>query len=175
MEGLGQKLQSTLQGRTCVMGVGNVDYGDDGFGVYLTEELVAAGHSDVIIAGTTPEHYLGRIAEQAFDHLLVIDATNFGDEPGTLVFLNAAEIATAFPQVSTHKISLGVLARVLEQAGTRVWLLGVQPESLEPGQELSTTMQTSMEIVHVLLRDVRACQPPRKARRHSIEAEKVLA
>jgi hydrogenase maturation protease len=173
MEGLGQKLQRTLKGRTCVMGVGNVDYGDDGFGVYLAEELVAAGISDVIIAGTTPEHYLGRIAEQAFDHLLVIDATNFHDEPGTLVFLNAAEIATAFPQISTHKISLGVLAQVLEQAGTRVWLLGVQPESLQPGQDLSATMEASMEIVHTLLRDLRA-QREGQLWSHT-GAEKVLA
>jgi hydrogenase maturation protease len=163
MEGLGQKLQRTLQGRTCVMGVGNVDYSDDGFGVYLAEELVAAGISDVIIAGTTPEHYMGRIAEQGFDHLLVIDATNFNDVPGTVVFLNAAEIATAFPQISTHKISLGALARALEHAGTRVWLLGVQPESLQPGQELSATMEASMEIIHGLLRDVRTCQEPQGA------------
>ena len=169
MEILGQRLQNTLQGRTCVMGVGNVDYGDDGFGVYLAEELVAAGLTDVIIAGTTPEHYLCRIAEQGFDHLLVVDATNFGDEPGTVVFLNAAEIETAFPQVSTHKISLGVLARVLEQTGTKVWLLGVQPESLEPGQELSRTMQASLEIVHCLLRDVRACQTPPQIWRDQME------
>jgi hydrogenase maturation protease len=173
MEGLGQKLQRTLKGRICVMGVGNVDYGDDGFGVYLAEELVAAGISDVIIAGTTPEYYLGRIAEQSFDHLLVIDATNFHDEPGTVVFLNATEIAAAFPQISTHKISLGVLAKALEQAGTRVWLLGVQPESLQPGQELSATMEASMEIVHGLLRALRA---EREAQlwSHS-RAEKVLA
>ncbi|HEV2118053.1 MAG TPA: hydrogenase 3 maturation endopeptidase HyCI [Terriglobales bacterium] len=169
MEILGQRLQSTLRGRVCVMGVGNVDYGDDGFGVYLAEELVAAGLADVIIAGTTPEHYLGRIAEQGFDHLLVVDATNFGDEPGTVVFLNAAEIETAFPQVSTHKISLGVLARVLEQTGTKVWLLGVQPESLEPGQELSRTMQASLEIVHCLLRDVRTCQTPPQMWRDQME------
>jgi hydrogenase maturation protease len=173
MEGLGQKLQRTLQGRICVMGVGNVDYGDDGFGVYLAEELIAAGVPDVIIAGTTPEHYLGAIAEQDFDHLLVIDATNFQDEPGTMVFLNAAEIGTAFPQISTHKISLGVLAQVLEGAGTRVWLLGVQPESLQPGQDLSSTMEASMEIVHGLLRDLRA-QREGQGWSHS-RAEKVLA
>ena len=75
-----------------------------------------------------------------------------------MVFLNAAEIATAFPQISTHKISLGVLAQVLEGAGTRVWLLGVQPESLQLGQELSATMEASMEIIHGLLRDLRAQQ-----------------
>ncbi|HEY6937299.1 MAG TPA: hydrogenase maturation protease, partial [Terriglobales bacterium] len=107
-----------------------------------------------------------------FDHLLVIDATNFQDEPGTVVFLNAAEIATAFPQISTHKISLGVLAQALERAGTRVWLLGVQPESLQQGQELSATMEASMEIIHGLLRDLRA-QREGELLSHSW-AEKVL-
>jgi hydrogenase 3 maturation protease len=155
------------------MGVGNVDYGDDGFGVYLAEELVASGVADVIIAGTTPEHHLGRIAEQRFDHLLVIDATDFGDEPGTVVFLNAAEIETAFPQISTHKISLGVLAKILEEAGTRVWLLGVQPDSLQLTQELSPTMQASLEIVHGLLRDLRTSQHPPSWTR--ARTEKVMA
>lgn len=172
MEGLGQKLQHTLQGRICVMGVGNVDHGDDGFGVYLAEELVVAGHSDVIIAGTTPEHYLGRIVEEGFDHLLIIDAVNCREAPGTVVFLNAAEIAAAFPQISTHKISLGVLATVLAEAGTRVWLLGVQPEMLRPGQELSSTMDASMEIIHRLLQDLRAFQ---KSQNVQPTWEKVLA
>jgi len=158
MESLGQRLQRTLQGRICIMGVGNVDYGDDGFGVYLAEELIAAAVPDVLIAGTSPERYLESIAAQGFDHLLIIDATNFGSEPGTVVFLNAAEIETAFPQISTHKISLGVMARIVEGSGARVWLLGVQPDSLEPGQDLSPTMQASLEIIHGLLHDVRACQ-----------------
>ncbi|MGE5726351.1 MAG: hydrogenase maturation protease [Acidobacteriota bacterium] len=173
MESLGQRLQRTLQGRICIMGVGNVDYGDDGFGVYLAEELVVAGVSDVIIAGTNPERYLERIAEQGFDHLLVIDATNFGDEPGTVVFLNAAEIETAFPQISTHKISLGVMARIIEGSGARVWLLGVQPESLQPGQVLSPTMEASLEIVHALLRDLRACQGSQE--RWRSQMDKVMA
>jgi len=172
MEGLGQKLQRTLQGRLCVMGVGNVDYGDDGFGVYLAEELLAAGVSDVIVAGIEPDHYLGQIAEQGFDHLLVIDATNFSHEPGTVVFLDASEIEAAFPQISTHKISLGVLAKVVEQTGTKVWLLGVQPQSLEPGEDLSATMKTSMEIIQQLLRDVRLCQA---AQKRSLREAKVNA
>lgn len=169
MEGLGQRLRHTLQGRICVMGVGNVDYGDDGFGVYLAEELVAAGVPDVLIAATTPEHYLGQIAEQAFDHLLIVDASNFGDEPGTIVFLDAAEIETAFPQISTHKISLGVLAKALQETGMQVWLLGVEPESLAPGQQLSPTMQASLEIVHALLRDLRTGQEIKSWTRGRVE------
>lgn len=171
MENLGQQLRSTLQGRLCVMGVGNVDYSDDGFGVYVAEELMTAGVPDVIIAGTAPERYLGQVADQGFDDLLLIDALDFGKPPGSVALLNAAEIVCAFPQISTHKISLGVLARVLEEAGTRVWLLGVQPETLRRGHGLSPTMHTGMEIVHVLLRDL----PQVEERPSTPESEKAMA
>jgi hydrogenase maturation protease len=160
MDTLSQRLRRNLHGRICVMGVGNVDYFDDGFGVYLAEELVAAGVPDVLIGGTTPEHYMQQIAEGGFDHLLLIDATNFCDTPGTVVVLTAAEIATAFPQISTHKISLGVLARVVEGVGTRVWLLGVQPESLQEKQGLSDSMETALELIHAVLRDLRRANAP---------------
>ncbi|HLK34123.1 MAG TPA: hydrogenase maturation protease [Terriglobales bacterium] len=173
MESLSQRLQRTLQGRVCVMGVGNVDYGDDGFGVYLAEELAAAGLPDVIIAGTTPEHYLVQVAEQQFNHLLALDATDSGDDPGTVLLLNGVEIENAFPQISTHKISLGVLAKVLEEAGTRVWLLGVQPESLQPGQRLSPTMQASLKMIRGILQEVRMSQKIHQAARGGID--KVMA
>jgi hypothetical protein len=39
MPDLREQLQQLLEGRVCLMGLGNVDYGDDGFGVRLAEEL----------------------------------------------------------------------------------------------------------------------------------------
>jgi hydrogenase maturation protease len=171
MENLGQQLRSSLQGRLCVMGVGNVDYSDDGFGVYVAEELLAAGVADVIIAGTAPERYLALVADQSFDDLLLIDALDFGKPPGTVILLNAAQIVCAFPQISTHKISLSVLAKVLEEAGTRVWLLGVQPETLRPGHGLSPMMHTSMEIVRILLRDLAQVEERQGTR----DSEKAMA
>ena len=162
MDHLGERLRQTLQGRICLMGVGNVNYGDDGFGVYLAEQLAAAGVAGVISAGTSPDRYLGSIAEQRFDHLLMIDAVDFGREPGSAVLLNATEIENAYPQISTHKISLGVLAKVMEEAGTRVWLLGVQPESLRPGPYLTDTLQATLEAIHVLLKHVWLSQAPQQ-------------
>lgn len=160
MDHLGEQLRQKLQGRICLMGVGNVDYGDDGFGVYLAEELAAGGMADIIIAGTSPDRHLGRIAEQRFDHLLMIDAVDFSREPGSAVLLNAVEIENAYPQISTHKISLGVLAKVLEEAGTHVWLLGIQPESLRPGQYLTHTLQATLEAIHILLKHLWLSQAP---------------
>ena len=43
MPDLREQLQQLFQGRVCLMGLGNVAYGDDGFGVRLAEELKAEG------------------------------------------------------------------------------------------------------------------------------------
>jgi hydrogenase 3 maturation protease len=149
MRDLCQQLQECLHGRVCFLGIGNTDYGDDGVGVRLAEELIHAGVPDVLIAGNTPEAFIGRIAEEGFDHLVFLDAVEFGGEPGSVVFLNAEEIAARFPQVSTHKISLGLLAKRVEANGTtRTWLLGVQPASLRCG---TSTVAATLEVLGELL------------------------
>ena len=149
---LRDQLDVTLQGRVCLMGIGNTDYGDDGFGVRLVEELVGAGVSDVIVAGNEPEHWVGIAADQEFDHVVLLDAVEFGGVPGSVVFLEGEELVSRFPQISTHKISLGSLAKFIESNGiTKVWLLGVQPESTREGLTLSPTVRASLEVLRELL------------------------
>jgi hydrogenase maturation protease len=155
MPNLREQLQQCLQGRVCLMGLGNVDYGDDGFGVRLAEKLEAEGIADVIIAGTMPERFIGSVIDNHYDYLLFLDAAEFGAAPGSVTFLNAEEMAARFPQVSTHKISLGLMAKWIEDSGkTRAFLLGVQPESLKTAQELTSTMQRSLEVLGELLCDL---------------------
>jgi hydrogenase maturation protease len=153
------------------MGLGNVDYGDDGFGVCLAEKLIAAGVPDVIIAGTMPDRWMGEAA--GFDRIIFLDAVEFGGAPGAVVFLDSAQMAARFPQISTHKISLGVLAQWAEANGTaRVWLLGAQPESVKSQQQLTPTLQNTLELLCDLLKRstdhvgtaARAC-PERSRRR----------
>jgi hydrogenase 3 maturation protease len=154
-----QQLRNCLKGRVCLMGLGNVDLGDDGFGVRLAEELVAIGVPGVIIAGATLDRYLGRVVDGGFDHLVFLDAVEFGGAPGSVVFLDSGEMAARFPQVSTHKISLGVWAMWVEATGrTKAWLLGVQPESLKPGQSLTSTMHTTLASLRQLLCSLKPLQ-----------------
>jgi hydrogenase 3 maturation protease len=145
---LREQLRCCLRGRVCFVGVGNVERGDDGFGVRLAEELDRAGVRDVVFAGTTPEHRIGRYAERGFDHLIFLDAVECGAAPGSVVLLDAREIACRFPQISTHNISLGVLAKYIESSGTtRAWLLGAQPESVKPCAGLSPVMRKTLAAV----------------------------
>ncbi|HYG98814.1 MAG TPA: hydrogenase maturation protease [Terriglobales bacterium] len=142
---LRQQLGQVLRGRVCVMGLGNVEYGDDGSGIHLAASLIGAGIPHVISVGNTPERHLRRVADAKYDRVLFVDAVDVGAEPGSAVLLSVAEISTRFPQVSTHKISLGLLARWAEENGVgEVWLLGVQPGSTRPGDRLSQPVQTTL-------------------------------
>jgi hydrogenase maturation protease len=156
MPDLREQLQRLFQSRVCLMGLGNVDSGDDGFGVRLAEELKSEGRGHVIIVGTTPERFIGRVVDESFDHVIFFDAVEFGGAPGSVVFLDSDEMAARFPQVSTHKLSLGLLARQVEANGrTAAWLLGVQPESLKPGEPLTPIVQATLELLLELLREIR--------------------
>ena len=161
MEDLGQHLGQSLQGRVCLIGLGNVDYGDDGFGVRLAEQLIDAGLADVMVVGTTPERFLGRIEQRRFDHVVFVDTVDSGSEPGSVIFLDSAQMAARFPQFSTHKISFSVLADFVEASGTtKAWLLGVQPESQRPAdphakdQPLTPTVRRTLEALCELLLSV---------------------
>jgi len=155
MPDLRDQLDRCLRGRVCLIGLGNVDYGDDGFGVRLAEELAARDVGDVVTAGKTPERFLGRIADSGFDSVVFLDAVEFGGAPGSIILLNSSEMTTRFPQVSTHKIALGLLAKWAEANGsTRAWLLGVQPELLKAGNQLSTTLHITHNALAQLLCEI---------------------
>ncbi len=94
------------------------------------------------------------MTEQGFDHLIFLDAVDFGGVPGSTILLDSEQMSCRYPQISTHKLSLGLLAKWAESNGTtRVWLLGVQPESLRTGERLSSAMQTTLEALLELLKD----------------------
>jgi hydrogenase maturation protease len=158
MESLSQHLLG-LHGRVCLMCIGNAEGGDDAFGVRLGEELARAKVPHVVIAGTEPEQMLLRGVSDRFEHLIFVDAVDVGAAPGSVVFLNTDEMASRFPQVSTHRLSLGLLAGWVEARGTtKAWLLGVQPESLQRRHELSPCVRRTMAVLCELLK-------------HSINAE----
>jgi hydrogenase maturation protease len=153
-QALDGQLQQRLAGRVCLLGLGNPDYGDDGLGVRLIEMLREAGVKNALIAGTTPEQYLGLLARAGVEHVVFLDAVEIGGSPGSVIFLGAAEIASRFPQVSTHKISLSLLAQWAEANGMKAWLLGVQPESLAQGRPLSASVQATLEALRDLLKEL---------------------
>jgi hydrogenase maturation protease len=155
MRDFSEQLVECCRGRVCLMGIGNVDWGDDGFGVHLVRELqptLPAGHR-VIVADAAPERFVGQVRDGQFDSVLFLDAVDFGGGAGSVILLHSDEIIARFPQISTHRISLGALAQCVEASGrTRVWLLGAQPASLAPGAELTPVLGRTVHLLAGFLR-----------------------
>ncbi len=149
-----EELRRALEGRTCLVGVGNDDLADDGLGPSLARVLLAEG-ADAVDAGTTPEDRLEEIIRGGFRNVVFLDAVEIDGPPGSFVLFDAGVVRSRFPQVSTHKISLGTLARVIEaRSGARVWLLGVQPLWLRPGLGLSQPVVETLAMLTRLITDL---------------------
>jgi len=131
MNDLRSELRKDLKGRIAWLGIGNRDYGDDAFGLTLAEALIHVGVQDVYPVGTQPERWIAQTDKTGFDQIVFLDAVESGEEPGSVVFLNGAGLTSRFPQISTHKISLGTLASLVESEGSaKTWLLGAQPATV---------------------------------------------
>jgi hydrogenase maturation protease len=130
-----ETLDELLRGKVAFLGIGNTDRADDGAGVALARLLKQWGISDVFEDGPTPERVIPKIRDEGYDTIVFLDAVDAGLEPGSAVILDARRMHSAFPQVSTHKLALSTLAKLAaEGSAAGVWLIGMQPLTLELGK-----------------------------------------
>ena len=157
MEDISSTLAEVLTGRTAFLGIGNTDRGDDGFGVRLAEALMEAGVENVLVAGTTPENYVTALGNGQFETVVFLDAVLSDAGSGSVMLMDAAGVKSAFPQVSTHKYSLGTLAGIISSGnGTKVWLLGMRPVSTEMGTGLSRAVKKTLTMLTELIASERS-------------------
>ena len=145
----------TAAARLLVAGVGNVFFGDDGFGpevarVLLGEPLDGAKVEDFGIRGL----HLAYELLNGYEHAILIDAVPRGDRPGTLYVIEPrGEIAASTPDA--HRMDLqnvfGYL-RVLGGEPPPVTIVGCEPETIEPGMGLSEPVMQSVDAAVALVR-----------------------
>lgn len=140
-----EELKEFIDDKTIIMGIGSTLKSDDGVGVFITEKLKESGIDNVIVAGATPEHWLGYISKNEFDKLLIIDSVLFGGEVGEIKFLDLKEISERFGL--THCSSLHIFYDFISQEGDieELKVLAIMPESLEVGESLSSVVKRSAE------------------------------
>jgi hydrogenase maturation protease len=77
-------------GRTLVAGVGNIFFGDDGFGVEVVRRLAPArlpDGVDVVDYGIRGVHLAYALLDGRYDTVIIVDALPSGEPPGTLTVL----------------------------------------------------------------------------------------
>ncbi len=136
---------------------------DDGIGVkaihYLTGKYRFPPEVTVLDGGTLGLDLLPYL--EGVDRLLIIDAVETGNAPGTLVRLTGEEIQPAMEsKLSPHQVGLKDLLVVAMLQGMKppeMTLLGVQPENIEMGMELSPAVAATFDnLVKQALRELKS-------------------
>ncbi len=132
--------------RVVVLGIGNTILSDEGAGVHaaaaLRDAYALPPQVDVIDGGTAGMELLDPLA--GIDLLLVFDAVKAHRPPGTVVCLTGREVPVFFrSKLSPHQVSICDVLASLEFEGRAprdLVLIGVEPESLELGLEMTDTV-----------------------------------
>ncbi len=132
-----------------VLGLGNTLHSDDAVGPQAIQRLRNDARvpedATLIDGGTVGLELLTYIWDCSY--LLVLDAVDIGQPPGTLVRMSSQELQTLPGKGSVHQLGVAdllVALRVLARQQPTVVLLGVQPTTTDWGTELSPAVGAVM-------------------------------
>jgi hydrogenase maturation protease len=140
--------------RVAIVGLGNVLLADDGVGVHALEVLRKAPPPGVRLAviGTVALGALDLLEEA--DFVIAIDAVRAGGPPGTIYRFDARE-ADVGQRVSLHDLGvIGALRLLPDHSRPEVTVVGVEPERVEYGVELTPTVRAVLPCVVDVVRKV---------------------
>lgn len=131
--------------RVAIMGIGSELRADDAAGMLVAErcEKTPAANMKVFFGCTAPENITGEIRKFCPTHLVIIDAADTGAEPGTISFIDPAQIAGI--SFSTHMMPLNILISFITADTHCVPLIiGIQPQTLAFGEPVSPAVTAAV-------------------------------
>jgi len=142
-----------------VAGVGNIFFGDDGFGVEVARRLAEDGPPlpdgvQVGDYGTSGMHLAYDLADHGYETTILVDAAPRGEAPGTLTVLEigAGDRPALAPEQSQllngHGMQPEVVLSVLDMLGAepgRILVVACEPVSAEPGMGLSAPVEAAVD------------------------------
>lgn len=139
--------------RITVLGIGNLLWADEGFGVRCVEALQQRyefAQNVALIDGGTQGLYLIQHVQEA-DYLLIFDAVDYNLTPGELKFVTDDEVPKflGIKKLSLHQTGFQevlMLAQLTGHFPQRVLLIGCQPEHMmDYGGSLRPVVRAAME------------------------------
>ncbi|TXH76877.1 HyaD/HybD family hydrogenase maturation endopeptidase [Thiobacillus sp.] len=143
----------TLPASIVVLGIGNLLWADEGFGVRCVEDLHRryefADHVQLIDGGTQGLYLIHYVQEA--DALLIFDAIDYGLEPGTLKQVRDDEVPRFMgaKKMSLHQTGFQEVLSLAQLTGKypqQILLIGCQPQELEDyGGSLRPVVKAALE------------------------------
>jgi len=158
-----------VEDRVAVIGAGNLLRSDEGVGVHVIEALgkeYTPSYVTLIDAGTAVADVLAALDDCR--RIFLVDALKGGGSPGTVYRLELHELRERAEkgQVSMSLHQMGLLeavdlARLGGAVAESITVIGVEPENLEPGIELSDTLIRKLpDVCHLIQEEVRSVLTP---------------
>ncbi|MEB0092132.1 HyaD/HybD family hydrogenase maturation endopeptidase [Pseudomonas sp. CCI4.2] len=147
------KTSASPRPRITVLGIGNLLWADEGFGVRCVEALQQRyefADNVALIDGGTQGLYLIQHVQEA-DYLLIFDAVDYNLTPGELKFVTDDEVPKflGIKKLSLHQTGFQevlMLAQLTGHFPQRVLLIGCQPEHMmDYGGSLRPVVRAAME------------------------------
>lgn len=173
----------TRERPTLVLGLGNLVHSDDGLGVHAIQLLQETLKNDprvpsgvvLMDGGTQGLALLPHIS--AFERVIVVDALDVGEPPGTLVRLENDALRHLPGKASVHQLGFADLMVALELLGEspeQIVLFGIQPLSIDWGTELTAPVRDALErIPDLVIEQLQAWQEDPEDSRENSDAAPV--
>ncbi len=144
--------------KICIMGIGNFDRADDAVGIAALEELEKTklkSNVKLINAGPVPESFTGVIKSEEPDYLIIIDAAQMDEPPGTIRIFSEKNVSSAY-MVTSHKVSMAMFTKYLKFTlkNLTTLFIGIQPFSLTYMEDMSSEVKNSVKILCEFLVDL---------------------
>lgn len=129
--------------RVLVAGIGNVFFGDDGFGSAVIGRLAAQSLPEWVRVkdfGIRGVHLAYELLDTSYDTTIIVDAMARGGAPGTVYVLEPDLENTPAASADAHTMGVEAVLALLKQIGGqpgRVVIVGCEPGSVDADMSLS--------------------------------------
>jgi hydrogenase 3 maturation protease len=128
------------------VGIGNLLKTDDAVGVYVSSNIKNSATISSLTVEVSIENYIGKINTIDPDILVLIDCVDMKSAPGTHKLMSISRLHDL--TFNTHNISL---KRVSEFFKMPVYLLGIQPEKINFGENMSYLVkEEAKKIINII-------------------------
>jgi hydrogenase maturation protease len=140
-----------------ILGLGNILLQDEGVGVHIVSKLkqnyICNPAIKIIDGGTSGLDLIEYFEDN--DKIIIIDAINLGKKPGHIYVFNNDEIEKFFTtNLSSHQVGLHDIlsaVKLLQKEPSQIYLIGVQPASVETGLKLSDQVEKKLNKIFNLI------------------------